>query len=76
VAAFVDKESEDYQSARRQYLARFPSHQITFTFNDFDLVRLVPRSGLLNAGFGRAYRVTTDDLGAAYELGEPSGETG
>jgi hypothetical protein len=32
---------------------------------DFDLVALTPRGGLLNAGFGRAFRVTPSDLAAA-----------
>jgi hypothetical protein len=33
-------------------------------FGDFGFVRLVPLSALLNGGFGRAVRLTAQDLGA------------
>jgi len=67
-SAFMRKDTPEYEAAARTYLDKFPHHKLTFKMNDFDLVRLVPRSGLLNAGFGRAYRVTTQDLEAAYNM--------
>jgi putative heme iron utilization protein len=36
-----------------------------FGLGDFDLLRLSPEQGLMNAGFGRAYPVTPADLAAA-----------
>ena len=46
-----------YQAAKDAYLAKFPGHAMMFTLGDFDLVALEANSGLLNAGFGRAYRI-------------------
>lgn len=66
-AELIPRDSADYAAARARYLARLPGHQIMFTLGDFDLVRLRPSGGLLNAGFGRAYRVRPEDLGAAAE---------
>lgn len=64
-AAIVAKGTDDHAAAKACYLARFPAHQMMFGLGDFDLVRLVPRDGLMNAGFGRAFRVTPADLAAA-----------
>lgn len=64
-AAVIAKDSEDYATAKARYLACFPRHELMFTLGDFDLVRLAPQDGLLNAGFGRAFKVTPADLAAA-----------
>jgi len=64
-AEILDKETPAYRDARQTYLERFPLHRMMFGLGDFDLVRLTPTRGLLNAGFGRAYRVDPDDLHAA-----------
>ena len=69
-AEVLAKGGPDYLAGKAVYLARFPGHRVTFGLADFDLVRLVPTGGLLNAGFGRAYRVTPADLAAAAQLGE------
>lgn len=55
--AFIDK-----QSAASEYLAHQPKAQLYIGFADFHLVRLTPVEGHLNGGFGRAYRLTAEDL--------------
>ena len=64
-AAVIDKASPAYESAKATYLASLPKHQMMFQLGDFDLVRLAPTGGLLNAGFGQAYRLTPDELAMA-----------
>jgi putative heme iron utilization protein len=61
----VPKHGPEYEAGRERYLAALPMHRLMFGLTDFDLVRLVPVQGLLNAGFGRAFRLTPDDLAAA-----------
>jgi hypothetical protein len=70
-ATVVAKDSDDYAASKTHYLARFPRHELMFTLGDFDLVRLLPRAGLLNAGFGRAFKVTPADLAAAAKSAHP-----
>ena len=65
LASLIPKDTPEYESARAAYLARYPRHAMMFTLGDFDLVRLTPRGGLLNAGFGRAFQVTPADLSRA-----------
>jgi putative heme iron utilization protein len=57
-AEFIEK-----AAAADQYLAQQPKAQLYIGFEDFHLVRLVPSQGLLNGGFGKAYRLTPYDLG-------------
>ncbi len=57
-ADFIDKPGH-----ADQYLAHQPKAQLYIGFADFHLVRLVPAGGLLNGGFGKAYRLETQDLG-------------
>lgn len=64
-AVLVPRDGEAYSAARHTYLARHPRHAMTFGLADFDVYRLAPESGLLNAGFGRAYLVTPADVLAA-----------
>lgn len=64
-ASVIPKAASDYEAAKTAYLARYPRHAMMFTLGDFDLVRLVPRGGLLNAGFGRAFQVGPEDLARA-----------
>ena len=59
-ARFIDK-TED---AARAYLAAQPKAQLYIGFADFHLVRLDPGDIWLNGGFGKAYRLTRDDLRA------------
>lgn len=62
VAAFAAPDAPDRAELRAHWLATHPKSRLYIDFDDFALVRLAPVSGLLNAGFGRAYRLTPDDL--------------
>ena len=58
VAPGIDRDTAArYTTAKAAYLAKFPGHQMMFGLGDFDLVLLEVEDGLLNAGFGRAYRI-------------------
>lgn len=57
-AQFLDKTEE----TAAVYLAAQPKAQLYIGFGDFHLVRLTPESAMLNGGFGKAYRLTADDL--------------
>ncbi|SDE25599.1 hypothetical protein SAMN05421538_10574 [Paracoccus isoporae] len=46
----------------RAWLARNPKARVYATLPDFRFWRLEPQGGLLNAGFGRACRLSADDL--------------
>ena len=63
-AELVAKDGADFATARERYLAKYPGHKLMFGLGDFDLLRLRPESGLMNAGFGRAFAVTPADLAA------------
>lgn len=70
-AEFLVKDSDDCAAAKERYLAKFPGHKVMFGLPDFDLIRLMPRAGILNAGFGRAYRVTADDMNVVVFVDNP-----
>ncbi|MEM9318816.1 MAG: pyridoxamine 5'-phosphate oxidase family protein [Pseudomonadota bacterium] len=47
---------------RDYYLSAYPKARLYYDFADFHLMALNPVSGLLNGGFGKAYKLTLDDL--------------
>lgn len=47
---------------RARWLARDPKARVYIDLPDFRFWRLEPRSALLNGGFGRAFRLTPQDL--------------
>lgn len=47
---------------RAGWLSRNPRAQVYIDLPDFRFWRLVPVSGLLNAGFGRAFRLAAQDM--------------
>lgn len=55
---------EDGQDLRRAWLDRDPKAAVYARLPDFRFWRLQIRGGLLNAGFGRAFRLTAQDLRA------------
>lgn len=61
-AVFVDRGSEAHGVLRALWLTRHPKAKLYIDFADFRFVHLEPVSALLNAGFGRAFRLTADDL--------------
>lgn len=58
-AQFIDK-----AEASETYLSHQPKAKLYIGFADFHLVRLTPVEGLLNGGFGKAYRLTPGDIAA------------
>jgi heme iron utilization protein len=54
--------SDERASAKAQFLKRHPGAEMYADFADFDFWRLVPLCASLNAGFGKAYALSADDL--------------
>lgn len=61
-AAFCDRNTPDHAALRARWLADHPKSALYIDFADFALVRLMPVSALLNAGFARAFRLSAEDL--------------
>lgn len=61
----VQPEEVDKPAARDAWLTVYPKAKLYYDFADFHLFRLTPLSGLLNGGFGKAWRLTDSDLAAA-----------
>ncbi|MBF9048025.1 pyridoxamine 5-phosphate oxidase [Rhodobacterales bacterium LSUCC0031] len=55
-------EQADKAALKAHYLTHYPKAQLYYDFGDFGLVRFAPIAGLLNGGFGKAYRLTPADL--------------
>jgi len=55
-------EPADKDALKAHYLELYPKAQLYYDFTDFGLTRFVPVSGLLNGGFGKAYRLGPGDL--------------
>ncbi len=53
---------EQRAAAKAQFLLRHPGAEMYADFTDFDFWRLVPQRASLNAGFGKAYALTGQDL--------------
>lgn len=47
---------------RERWLVRDPKARVYIDLPDFNFWRIAPQSGLLNAGFARAYRLTPADM--------------
>lgn len=62
VEAHLVSSAED-EALRRTWVARDSKAQVYVRLGDFRLWRMQPHGGLLNAGFGRAYRLSAADLG-------------
>ncbi len=52
----------DKAALKEAWLAAIPKAQLYYGFTDFRMFRLEPISFDLNGGFGKAYRLTPDDL--------------
>lgn len=55
-------EEADKGALKTHYLAQYPKAQLYYDFGDFRLIRLAPQSGLLNGGFGKAFKLTAHDI--------------
>ncbi|NOC91822.1 pyridoxamine 5-phosphate oxidase [Ruegeria sp. HKCCD6604] len=62
IAQPVHRDLAGYGDLRDRYLARRPKAKLYIDFADFGLVRFAIQDGLLNAGFGKAYRLTAQDF--------------
>jgi heme iron utilization protein len=65
-ARFLERPSEAHSTARAHWLTGHPKSTLYIDFADFALVELVPGSALLNGGFGKAFRLTAEDLVSAF----------
>ena len=62
-ASFVDRADPGHADLRARWLADHPKAKLYIDFGDFGFVRLTPLSALMNGCFGRAARLTAQDLG-------------
>jgi heme iron utilization protein len=62
LARFFPHDDPDRPALRRKWLADHPKSKLYIDFADFSFVRLSARSAILNGGFGKAYRLTDNDL--------------
>jgi len=63
-AEFVARDSNAHQTLRTAWLLAHPKARLYIDFTDFAFVRLAIVSGLLNGGFGKAFRLSGEDLRA------------
>lgn len=64
-AVFLGPDDPARQTLRARYLRLRPKSRLYADFADFRFVRFEPVSAFLNAGFGRAYVLTPEDLAAS-----------
>ena len=62
IARFLDPSGPEHAALRTHYLEQRPKAALYIDFGDFRLVRFTVQDGLLNGGFGKAYRLAPDDL--------------
>lgn len=58
----LERDTEVWEAAREQYLAKYPKSAITFGLGDFTLIRLVAESGRFVAGFARTLNLGPVEL--------------
>ncbi|MEM9756128.1 MAG: pyridoxamine 5'-phosphate oxidase family protein [Pseudomonadota bacterium] len=58
----ADAEQADKIGLKSHYLGAYPKAKLYYDFTDFRLIRMAPVSALLNGGFGKAYKLTAQDL--------------
>jgi heme iron utilization protein len=61
-ASFVLRSDPNHAALRDDWLQNHPKAKLYIDFADFGFVRLTPVSAVLNAGFGKAYRLQPADL--------------
>ena len=61
-AHFVPHGHADHAALAAHYLTHYPKAQLYIGFADFALVRFTITEAHLNGGFGKAYRLTAQDL--------------
>jgi putative heme iron utilization protein len=61
-ASIVDRASDENIILRTLFLARHPKAALYIDFADFLYIRLTMMEASLNGGFGKAFRLKSDDL--------------
>lgn len=61
-AVLIAQNDAAHASLRSLWLHHYPKAKLYIDFADFRFVRLDPTAAVLNAGFGRAYRMAASDL--------------
>lgn len=61
-AEFVDRDTADHFALRDRYLALRPKAKVYVDFTDFSFVRFRATEGMLNGGFGKAWRLAPKDI--------------
>ncbi|WP_212524762.1 pyridoxamine 5'-phosphate oxidase family protein [Actibacterium sp. MT2.3-13A] len=61
-AAFVARGTPGHAALRAHYLAGHPKAKLYADFADFHFLRFAVTAGHLNGGFGRAFRLTPEEL--------------
>jgi len=62
VAKFIARDSTEHTKLRARYLTLRPKATIYVDFADFSFVRFDVSNGMLNGGFGKAWRLAPADL--------------
>ncbi|MFW2542978.1 HugZ family protein [Primorskyibacter sp. 2E107] len=62
-AMFIRHGDPRHAELAAHYLQLQPKAKLYIGFADFALMRIVPTSAFLNGGFGKAFRLTPEDLG-------------
>jgi len=65
VAEFLPRTGDAFAQIRARYLERHPKAKLYIDFSDFQFVRFNITSADLNGGFGKAFRLTPQDLALA-----------
>ena len=58
----IERQTEEHARVSRRFLSRHPKAKLYADFGDFSYFLLQPQSASLNGGFGKAYRLTRDEL--------------
>ncbi len=61
-AHFIQRDTPEHEEVRDRYLSQRPKARLYVDFADFSFVRFDVRDALLNAGFGKAYKLSALDL--------------
>ncbi|QDC08465.1 HugZ family protein [Oceanicola sp. D3] len=64
-ARFVERQSEAHAALRARWLESHPKAKLYIDFGDFGFVAMEVQGAFLNGGFGKAFRLTPQDLGLA-----------
>ncbi len=61
-AKFIARDSTEHSQLRARYLSLRPKAKLYIDFTDFGFVRFEISDGVLNGGFGKAWRLAPDDI--------------